>query len=173
MIRFIIFPFIATVVAVFIRESDVINQGGTILRIFLPLLVIPIIVLSTSILYNAQKGIIKDASKFNKYKLSPNNILIKLRLFKYNNDTNWVLIIPYLIVFCISFLTIFLYWIYMCGALKLRSLLESSWFGGPLFVLLPMLILYYAIIRQIILGDCKNEKLDFTIHKNDKTKFDK
>ena len=66
-----------------------------------------------------------------------------------------------------------MYAIYAFGALKLRILLESSWFGGPLFVLLPLVILYYGIIRQMILGDYKNEKLNFTINKNDKTDFDR
>ena len=118
-------------------------------------------------------GDLRNNSIYDKYKLSPNNILIRLKLFKYNNDANWVLIIPYLIAFCISFLVILLYVIYMCGALKLRVLLESSWFVVPLFVVSPILILYYAIIRQIILEDYKNEPLNFTISKKDMTNSDK
>ena len=94
-------------------------------------------------------------------------------MFKNNNDANWILIIPYLVVLAISFLVTLLYAIYSCGVLKLRSLFESSWFGGPLFVILPILILYYAIVRQMILDDYKNEKLNFTINKNDKTDFDR
>ena len=170
--RFIIIPFITTVVAVFIRESAVINQGSTIPRLFLPLLLMPILVLASIMLYNAQKGIIKDGSKFNQYKLSCNNILIKWKLFKNNNDANWILIIPYLVVLAISFLVTLLYAIYSCGVLKLRILFESSWFGGPLFVILPILILYYAIVRQMILDDYQNEKLNFTIKKNNKTTSD-
>lgn len=169
MLRVIIVSFVTALTAVFIRERDVINQASTVPRYFLPLLVVPITVLATIALYNAQKGIIKDDNKFNKYKLNSDNILIKLKLFEHNNDANWILIIPYLISICINFLVILLYIIYACGVFDLRILFESSWFGVPLCLIFPFLILYYAIIRQMILDDYKNEKLNFTINKKDKT----
>lgn len=167
MIHFII-PFITTVIAVFIRESDSVRQSNTIPMLFLPLLAIFILVLAAGMLYNAQKGIIKDNSRFNKYKLSANNILIRLKLFKYNNDTNLILIIPYLLILFSSFLVTILYVVYACGVLQLKSLFESVWFGGALFILLPILILYYVIIRQIVLEDYKQEKPDFIINKKSK-----
>ena len=39
-----------------------------------------------------------------------------------------------------------MYAIYAFGTLKLRILFESSWFGGPFFLLIPILILYYGNI---------------------------
>jgi hypothetical protein len=48
-----------------------------------------------------------------------------------------------------------MYAIYAFGTLKLRLLFESSWFGGPFFLLIPILILYYGTLT--FAGEIKGE----------------
>ena len=66
--------------------------------IYSPLWLAICIVVAGWMIYYSQKYRIGDASTMNKYKLSPTHILIKLKLFKYDNRFNYFLLIPYLVI---------------------------------------------------------------------------
>ncbi|MBR2442640.1 MAG: hypothetical protein IKB20_06225 [Clostridia bacterium] len=139
------------------------NSGSEMYSEFVPLIIAAASIICTKLLYDAQKGLIKGDTKWNKYKLKEDNILIRLKILKNNNDANWLLIFPFLIA-CIAGLVIgFLYFLYGCGVTTLNVLFSSAWFicisGASLFIG----IIYYAIIREKISESYKNEKPDFVL----------
>lgn len=165
LILFVLIPAITSFGAVFIRESHYFQNGTQIsvvdLKLYLALFEIIFLFFLAYSLYTAQKGIIKEGNKFNRYKLSKNNILIRLKLFKYDNDANYLLILPFIITLNIVFVVIALYLIYACGIVILRALLESIWLISVILFIIFIIILYYAIIRSLILDSCVKEKTGF------------
>ena len=94
---------------------------------------------------------IGDSSKLNKYRLSPNNILIKLKLFKYNNNFNYFLLIPYLIAWNLFFIVFILYIIYWCGIKNLESFFLNKWVNISLMGLMLLYMAYLLFIEVKIL----------------------
>ena len=66
--------------------------------VYFPLIISIYLVYLSATIYYSHRYTIRNSSTFNKYRLSPNNILIRLKLFKYNNDFNYFLLIPYLMI---------------------------------------------------------------------------
>ena len=104
----------------------------------------------SSLIYFKLKRPITDYSKLNKYKLSKNNILIKLKLFKYDNRFNYLLLIPYLTTWGIFFVSLILYIIYWCGVSALVIILGSSGVYY-LFIIGTVLLLGYLVFLENIL----------------------
>lgn len=134
------------------------NGGYTVSIAVAPFIMAFLNIICATLLYNAQSGIIKDDSKWNKYKLKSNSVLIKLKIFKYNNDANWLLVAPYLLAWIVDVLILILYAIYACGAVGLNALFTSTWFIFVSCSILPIIIVYYILIREKIIESYKFEK---------------
>lgn len=98
--------------------------------------------------YVHRYGGIPENSFYNKYKPSKKNILIKLHLFKYDNNFNWFLLIPYLIAWNLFFGVVILYITYWCGVIELESFFVSKWVNFSLIGLVLLYMLYSAFIDQ-------------------------
>ena len=99
-----------------------------------------------AIVYYCQRAPISNNSKLNKYKLSKTNILIKLKLFKYDNRFNYFLLIPYLFSWLVFFVIVVLYIIYWCGVIGLESFFVSKWVNSSLIGLILLYALYTVFI---------------------------
>ena len=113
-------------------------------------------------LYYFHQYEIRESSSINKYRLSPNSILIKMKLFKYDKNFNWLLLIPYLIVWNLFFVVLILYIIYWCGAICLEAVFINKWINISLIILVFLMGGYYCIIRQSILYSSNSNKSNFT-----------
>lgn len=121
-----------------------------------------------AIVYYDQRVPISTNSKLNKYKLSKTNILIKLKLFKYDNKFNYFLLIPYLFSWLLFFVILILYIIYWCGITQLARFFICRWVNLSM-VLIPLgLMIYSAFMRELI--SCANglDVPDFITEKNEK-----
>ena len=96
--------------------------------IYSPLWLAICIVVAGWMIYYSQKYRIGDASTMNKYKLSPTHILIKLKLFKYDNRFNYFLLIPYLVSWGLFLLIFVLYILYWLGVAQLKIFLGNKFF---------------------------------------------
>lgn len=119
--------------------------------IYLLLLGMMAIVYIGMCIYYFHRYDIGDSSKLNKYRLSPNNILIKLKLFKYNNNFNYFLLIPYLIAWNLFFIVFILYIIYWCGIKNLESFFLNKWVNISLMGLMLLYMAYLLFIEVKIL----------------------
>ena len=115
--------------------------------IYLPLILSVLLVVSGVVVYYIHRyGGIPDNSFYNKYKPSKNNILIRLKLFKYDNNFNYFLLIPYLVAWGLFFGIVVLYIICWCGVIELKTLFVKKWFAFSLLGLAFLYMLYSAII---------------------------
>ena len=118
--------------------------------IYTPLVFSLIILYLGIICYYMQKYEINEDSKLFKYRPNENNILIKLKLFKYDWRFNYLLLIPYLIawgIFIIIFVLYFLYWVGVKGLINLFSL---YWCHIVLLIVMFLMVIYIAVIKEII-----------------------
>lgn len=126
------------------------------------------------LVYYVQAYEITDYNSFNKYKISKNNILIKLKLFKYDNRFNYFLLIPYLITCCIFIVVLILYVVYLFGVVELLMLIINKYVNLVLYGLAVLLLVYKTIIRKVILNSYSHQKYNFSEDKkndNDKGGF--
>ena len=159
--RIVIITFILVCMPKILKNILLLNGGHTVSIAVAPFIMAVLNIICATLLYNAQSGIIKDDSKWNKYKLKSNSVLIKLKIFKYNNDANWLLVAPYLLAWIVDVLILILYAIYAFGAVGLNALFTSTWFIFVSCSILPIIIVYYILIREKILESYKNEKPNF------------
>lgn len=127
-----------------------------------------LVVLGINIYYLHRYGGIKDNSVLNKYKPSRKNILIKLKLFKYDNNFNYFLLIPYLIAWNLFFVVLILYIIYWCGIVELEWLFASKWLNFLLCVLNLLFMGYSACVDTTTLNDSGCDSPDFVIGNEEK-----
>ena len=117
--------------------------------IYFPLGLSIMLVIAGAIVYYVHRyGGIPDNSFYTKFKLSKNNFLIRLKLFKYDNNFNWFLLIPYLIAWNLFFVVVILYIIYWCGVAELECFFVSKWGNFLLIGLSLLYMLYSAFIDQ-------------------------
>ena len=117
------------------------------MMIYLPLFLSVVLVGAGAVVYYIHRyGEIPDNSFYNKYKPSKNNILIKLKLFKYDNNFNYFLLIPYLVAWNLFFAIVVLYIVYWCGATELETLFMSEWFTFSLGGMAFLYMLYSMVI---------------------------
>ncbi len=140
--------------------------------IYAPLVIAVFLVLCGAMVYYVQGYKITDNNKINKYKLSPNNILIRLKLFKYNNKFNLLLVVPYLITWNLFFVVLILYIVYWCGLTGLGSFFASRWVNFSLSGLSLLILTYHAFIRQKILYGYTLAKPNFVME-DEQTKDEK
>ena len=100
--------------------------------------------------YRLEKYIIGEDSKLNKYRASPNSILIKLKLFKYDWRFNYLLLIPYLISITVFLLILLLYILYWIGISQIGYVLWSVWFNILLIFLTLLIMVYAGSIQEYI-----------------------
>lgn len=114
-------------------------------------LVFAVIILYLGILcYYLQKYEIDENSKLFKYRPNKNNILIKLKLFKYDWRFNYFLLIPYLISWLVFIITLILYMLYWIGVKCLIDLFLMYWFHRALVILILLMEIYIATLQTII-----------------------
>lgn len=118
--------------------------------IYTPLVFSIIILVYGLVCYYVQKYEINEDSKLFKYRPSKNNILIKLKLFKYDWKFNYLLLIPYLISWIIFITILILYILYWIGIEYLINLFSLEIFHTLLFIFIFLMIIYICIIQQII-----------------------
>lgn len=117
--------------------------------IYFPLALSLLLVVAGAIVYYVHRyGGISDNSFYNKYRPSKNNFLIRLKLFKYDNNFNYFLLIPYLFSWLIFFVVVVLYIIYWCGIAGLESFFVSKWVNFSLIGLILLYMFYSAVIDQ-------------------------
>ena len=115
--------------------------------IYFPLaLSLLLVVVGAMVYYNHRYGDIPDNSFYNKYKPSKNNFLVRLKLFKYDNNFNYFLLIPYLFSWLVFFVIVVLYIIYWCGVIGLESFFVSKWVNSSLIGLILLYALYTVFI---------------------------
>lgn len=131
--------------------------------IYSPLWLAICIVVAGWMIYYSQKYRIGDASTMNKYKLSPTHILIKLKLFKYDNRFNYFLLIPYLVSWGLFLLIFVLYILYWLGVAQLKIFLGNKFFILSLMGLLLLYMLYMGGMQQHILNSNRIEKPNFIV----------
>ena len=85
------------------------------LRIYVPLMLVIFIFVFGVIWYYIQTYEIHKDSKLFKYRPSKDNILIRLKLFKYDWKFNYLLLIPYLISLVIFVCVLIIYMLYLFG----------------------------------------------------------
>ena len=117
-------------------------------------------------------GDLKNNSIYDKYKLSPNNILIRLKLFKYNNNFNLILLIPYLITIGLFVVILIFYIIYWCGVTFLEELFKNHWVIIALIGIAILFMGYSAIIDNMIGNSGGWDSPDFSVD-NGTTKDEK
>ncbi|MBE7067973.1 MAG: hypothetical protein E7381_01585 [Clostridiales bacterium] len=136
--------------------------------IYSPLWLAICIVVAGWMIYYSQKYRIGDASTMNKYKLSPTHILIKLKLFKYDNRFNYFLLIPYLVSWGLFLLIFVLYILYWLGVAQLKIFLGNKFFILSLMGLLLLYMLYMGGMQQHILNSNRIEKPNFVVENKKK-----
>ncbi len=141
--------------------------------IYSPLCLAVCIVVAGWMIYYSQKYKIGDTSTMNKYKLSPTHILIKLKLFKYDNRFNYFLLIPYLASWSLFLIIVVLYVLYWFGIVVLANLFGSKFFIFSLMGLLLLYMAYMGGIQQLILNSNGIEKPNFLTDEKRKNEKDK
>ncbi len=118
--------------------------------------------------YSHRYGDISDNSDLNKYKLSEKNILIRLKLFKYNNNFNYLLLIPYLIAWNLLFALLILYIIYWCGVVGLESFFASIYLNITLAGVMLLFMCYSGFMHIKIRDHNRLEAPDFVMNSEEK-----
>ena len=136
--------------------------------IYSPLWLAICIVVAGWMIYYSQKYKIGDTSTMNKYKLSQTHILIKLKLFKYDNRFNYFLLIPYLVSWGLFLLIFVLYILYWLGVAQLKIFLGNKFFILSLMGLLLLYMLYMGGMQQHILNSNRIEKPNFVVENKKK-----
>ena len=154
-----------------------IDRIGTVMKeiyiIYSPLFLAGFILFLGFNIYCVHKyGDLRNNSIYDKYKLSPNNILIRLKLFKYNNNFNLILLIPYFITIGLFVIILILYIIYWCGVTILEEFFKNRWVIITLFVICMAFMGYSGLIDQMIAGSGGWDAPDFSID-NETTKDEK
>ena len=119
-------------------------------EIYIPLILAVLILLFGMICYHLLKYEINEDSKLYKYRPKSNNILIRLKLFKYNWKFNYFLLVPHLISWAIFLTVVVFYTVYWLGGGWLKSIFLLRWVQILIFCLLLLLYIYCAIIQQVI-----------------------
>ena len=115
--------------------------------IYCPLALSLLVLFAGAIVYYVHRyGGIPDNSFYNKHKPSKNNFLIRLKLFKYDNNFNYFLLIPYLIAWNLFFVIVILYIIYWCGVMELKNVFMCKWVNFSLLGIGLLYMLYSAFI---------------------------
>lgn len=135
---------------------------------FFPLILAILLVVWGVDMYYNHRYDIADESTLNKYRLPKEHFLIKLKLFKYNNDFNYFLLVPYLMGWNIFFIILTLYILYWCGVTSLVNFFTSKWVLAILFLLYILYLLYFGIFQHIILLSNRTRKTDFKWEENSK-----
>ena len=120
------------------------------LRIYVPLVLAVLLLYFGIICYYVPKYEINEDNKLFKYRPSKDNILIRLKLFKYDWKFNYLLLIPYLISLVIFVSVLIIYMLYLFGIKYIKILLLSNLFNIFLFIFVFMLIIYDTILKEII-----------------------
>lgn len=120
------------------------------IKIYFPLMFAGAIVLLGMACYHMIKYEINEDSKLFRYRPSRNNILIKLKLFKYDWKFNYLLLIPYLISWGVFFVIIVSYIVYWSGCKRLEKIFTLKGIHLTMFCLIILYELYIAIIQIII-----------------------
>ena len=146
--------------------------GGSCLNpnaIYFPLCcALGIVFTGATVYYSHRYGDISDNSDLNKYKLSEKNILIRLKLFKYNNNFNYLLLIPYLIAWNLVFALLILYIIYWCGVVGLESFFTSIYLDTTLVGVFFLLWCYSLFMDIKIPNHNHSEAPDFVMKSEEK-----
>lgn len=100
--------------------------------------------------YFLQRFDISEDSKLYKYRPKPNNILLKLKIFKNNKRFNYFLLIPYLLSWFVFISVFFLYCLYWLGVPYIQEILSSVILNLVLCIFLISIMLYIGIIQIII-----------------------
>ena len=145
-------------------EAGKLNQGSIYLLLYGMIGVVGL----ANVIYHFHRYEIGDSSKLNKYRLSPNHILIKLRLFKYNNNFNYFLLIPYLIAWILFFIIFILYIIYWCGIKILEVFFLNQWVNIALLGLILAYMSYALFIEPKIRDSNQFESPDFVMNSEEK-----
>lgn len=123
--------------------------------------------------YYHHKYSIDASSAMNKFKLSEDHILIRLKLFKYDNNFNYFLLVPYLIAWNLFFVILILYIIYWFGVTSMTAFFTNKWCILALLIVLLLYMGYGGIIQQVILHSNRLEKPTFIMDKEDTVKQEK
>lgn len=140
--------------------------------IYSPIILVVCLVLAGVNLYYVRRyGGIPENSFFNKYKPSKDSILIRLKLFKYDNNFNYFLLVPYILVWNISLSIVFLYIIYWCGIKELKILFLNKWFILSIIIFVILIVVYGRLIDLMrIYGKSNDDNGRDFIMKNEKEK---
>ena len=145
-------------------------------KVYALLIGVSFLVLWAARLYYLPRYNIGDSRAFYKGKLSPNNILIKLKLFKDNDNSNWFLLVPYLLAWNLFIATLIAYIVYWSGVEQLAAFFTSKWVGIFIIQLFPLYLVYEAILNIIYTssGNLVINKPDFKVEekKDEKDKND-
>ena len=118
--------------------------------VYSSLLLAASLLLTGYICYFLQKFEIGETNKLYRFRPSKNNLLIKLRIFKYDWRFNYFLLIPYLFSWGI-FLTVFiLYILYWTKINTMKDLFLSYWFNFTLAAFIILMMIYIAVIQVVI-----------------------
>ena len=142
--------------------------------IYLPMIMSIFSVAIGALIYYLPKYEITDYNSINKYKISKNNILIKLKLFKYDNRFNYFLLIPYLLTWIIFFVVFILYVLYWYGLSAVGNIFVSKYFIFSYTIYCFILLVYSGFRDYFILNNYISEKFNFSEDKkndNDKGGF--
>lgn len=143
-------------------------------KVYAALIGVSFLVLWAARLYYFPRYKIGDSRTFYKGKLSKNNILIKLGFFKYNDNANWFLLIPYLLAWILFIATLIAYIVYWSGVEQLVVFFTSKWVGIFIIQLFPLYLAYEAILNIIYTssGNLVINKPDFKVEekKDEKNK---
>ena len=123
-------------------------------------------------LYYSPRYDIGNSHAFYKGKLSQKNILIKLKLFKYNDNCNWFLLVPYLLAWNLFIATFIVYIVYWCGVQQLAVFFTSKLVGVFLIGLVFSYFLYEGVLNMIYLssGNHVVNQLDFKVENKENEK---
>ena len=100
--------------------------------------------------YYLQKYEIYEGNKLFKCRPSIDNVLIRLKLFKYDWRFNYFLLIPYLLAWTVFLATIVMYCFYWCGIKELEVILLQKWFLLIIVCLFLAVMIYIGVIQIII-----------------------
>ena len=131
--------------------------------LYAPLTLVVLLVVMGFSNYYHHRYTIEDSSTLNKYKLAQDHILIRLKLFKYDNNFNYFLLVPYLIAWGLLFVALILYSIYWCGVVEMAFFFKNKALLASLVVALLLYMGYGGIIQQVILHSNRLDTPTFTM----------
>ena len=136
--------------------------------IYAPLLIAVFLIGWSADTYYNHRYDIGTSSSMNKYRLPREHILIRLKLFKYNNNFNYFLLIPYLIAWNLFFMIFIFYSIYWCGVGILANFFASKYVIFAMIILMLLYMGYTGFIQQKILNSNRIEKPNFKMEQKQK-----